>query len=288
MEDMGKRKKINLNSLGILGVILLFFSTVSLRAQETPEQILQHFFELYKTSQEEAITYAYGTNPTLMEKEDSNYDEIIKTLDSLVPQLGKYHGSALIAETKLTTKIKHLSYLLKYEVMPIRLSLTLAKDDVKWKFFGITFDTNELVDEMIKAGLSLDNQITNAPKEVTSLVSDFFETYDRSTRQAVDFGMQGDVGGSLKDQENLNAAKTELEKFRQAVGEVQDYGILNYVEVANSYSYASYLVNFKEDMVRFSFLMYKPNKRWKIETFRFTGDILDQLQEATKIYRLKN
>ena len=49
----------------------------------------------------------------------------------------------------------------------------------------------------------------------------------------------------------------------------------------------SYLVKYDRQPIRFTFQFYKPNKEWRIHSFKYDGNIDDEIEEAAKLYYFK-
>ncbi|MFS4418507.1 hypothetical protein [Maribacter sp. 2307ULW6-5] len=286
MEYRPKTKKLKSICVCILALLGLAFATLPLQAQDTTEDITQRFFELYKTSYEEAVNYAYGTNPTLMERDRSGYDTLMSILNSNVPMMGEYSGYELISEKSLAGRVKNISYLLKYSLVPVRLRFTLAKNDEKWKLFAMTIDANDLEEELQQAGTFFEYDDADTPEGVTMVINKFFEKYKQSIGQAFDFAMRTTAVDDEQVLRSLEAMRTGFEAYNEDLGKFLDHEQLMYVKMADSFSFATYVAYYEQNTIRILFLMYKADENWRIERFRLYDDVQEQLEETVKIYRL--
>ncbi len=48
----------------------------------------------------------------------------------------------------------------------------------------------------------------------------------------------------------------------------------------------TYLIRHDREPLVFNFMFYKPNNEWHIQNFKFGNSIDDELEEASKAYRL--
>lgn len=282
MKYIGKTKKVKTNGLWTLVLLILCFSTFSLRGQDTPEEIAERFLELYKTSHRDAIIYLAETNRELTETKKEQYVAMVNGLDSFVAQVGKYHGHDLITEKNWGTQMKYMGYMLKYELTVVRIGLYFTKTKEKWKVYTVTIDTDELEEAMSVEGKTHRPSDDDAPKELEMVITEFFENYDQSGKQAFNFIAKKETGNGYRELEDFETLRTEFEELRKVTGEVKGFEIVKYVSVAESYSFVSCLVYFQGESAQFDFAMYKPNKKWNINRFKCNIYVIEQLEETVK------
>lgn len=88
-------------------------------AQESMEQQLDKFYELYQKNSSDAVDYLVSNN-TLMEK---NQEEIINLkyqLYEIYKMLGKVYEFEKINESKIGKNITKLTFIMHHELQPIR------------------------------------------------------------------------------------------------------------------------------------------------------------------------
>jgi hypothetical protein len=49
----------------------------------------------------------------------------------------------------------------------------------------------------------------------------------------------------------------------------------------------TYIVKYDREPLRFTFFFYKPKDVWRVSNFSYDENISDELEEAAKVYRLK-
>lgn len=77
--------------------------------------------------------------------------------------------------------------------------------------------------------------------------------------------------------------KTELEN-PDFIGEYFGYEQILMKSLNPSLKLYSYMVKYHRQPIRFNFTFYKPDNIWMIYSFKYDGNIPDELEEAAKIY----
>lgn len=81
---------------------------------------------------------------------------------------------------------------------------------------------------------------------------------------------------SLKEQ-----METLTEDF---IGKFRGYELIVEKKLADSYILRSYLVKYDRQPIRFTFQFYRPDKEWMLFSFKYDGNIDDEIEEAAKLY----
>ncbi|MBL7872643.1 MAG: hypothetical protein JNM78_13590 [Cyclobacteriaceae bacterium] len=138
---------------------------------------------------------------------------------------------------------------------------------------------------MILLFCSLDLVAQNEPQKI---INEFFKLYkDKNSDVALDF-----LFGTNKW---MNDSKDQIEnvKFKinstvvKSMGEYFGYELLTTKTVGEKIIFYTYLVKYDRQPIRFSFLLYNPNGQWRLQNFSFDDAFKDDLQEASKSYRMK-
>ncbi len=109
-------------------------------AQEKPEDITNHFFELFQEKGSDvAFDYAWSTNKWLIADTISTRDTKTKFKKGIA-MLGKYYGFELIDKINLTDSYVLFDYLLKFDRQPLKISIILYKPDLAWQIIDLKFD----------------------------------------------------------------------------------------------------------------------------------------------------
>jgi hypothetical protein len=114
-------------------------------AQETEEDILNRFFELYQTDTNQAIDYLYGTNPWL----DSSNDAMLQLKGQLEQNktlIGGYIDRELLVKSRLGESFTAYVYMVKHERQPIRFYFAFYTPRDQVMTYAFEFD-GKLTDE---------------------------------------------------------------------------------------------------------------------------------------------
>jgi len=93
----------------------------------------------------------------------------------------------------------------------------------------------------------------------------------------------------MKDKKSdIETVKIKLADFISGLGEYYGYEANTEKAAGESYVLKSFLIKYEKQPIRFTFLLYKPNESWQIQSFTYDTNIEDELGEAAKAYRLKS
>ncbi|TRX61013.1 hypothetical protein [Carboxylicivirga sp. M1479] len=142
MKTLSMDRIKSLNRQFIL-LILVVFSFVSCQPEEKDTVMVEHFMEIYSSKgADEALTYFYSTNPHLSDVEAAK-----EAIDSFIPKFGMLRGYELIKTSRINDSYSIHSYILLYELQPVRFSFVLYKPSNEWRFQYFRYDSN-LKEEM--------------------------------------------------------------------------------------------------------------------------------------------
>lgn len=109
-------------------------------AQEKPENITEHFFELFQAkSSDAAFDYAWSTNKWLITDTTSTHEKKIQFKKGIA-LLGQYYGYELIEKVALTDSYVLFNYLLKFDRQPLKITFILYKPNQSWQMIEMKFD----------------------------------------------------------------------------------------------------------------------------------------------------
>ncbi len=120
-------------SLGILTI-----SLTELKAQATPEELMEGFFTIFNEDVNQAVDYLFETNP-LIDGDQEGIKAIKERLELSRKLLGNYHGSEIVSKYYAGNSYAKYIYSLKYERQPVKLVVVLYKPNQKWKVQNINF-----------------------------------------------------------------------------------------------------------------------------------------------------
>lgn len=123
----------------IIFLICAFSSSIS--AQNTPESIVENFFNVYKNNSSDAVDELFQDNKWM----EDQFEELLNLKSQLFENqklLGEFCGYEKIAEQNAGKDYKQLIYLVKYERQPIRFIFELYKPKEKWIVLNFSYDFN--------------------------------------------------------------------------------------------------------------------------------------------------
>lgn len=133
--------------------LIVIFSSFNLKAQESPEIIIQDFFENYESKGAGiAVDELYATNPWTSRIQDA-INNVKTQLERFNEDLvGKYHGYEKLTTKKLGESYVLYSYFIKFDRQFLRLTFQFYKPDKEWRLASFQFDDSfdEEIEEAAK------------------------------------------------------------------------------------------------------------------------------------------
>jgi hypothetical protein len=120
-------------------------------------------------------------------------------------------------------------------------------------------------------------------KEITDK---FFTIYSKDPAKAVDYGFSTNKWLDRK-QDDVANLKNKLKNLVDLCGDYYGYELLSEKTAGQNIKMVSFIVRYDREPIRFTFLFYKPKATWRLNNFSYDEDIDEDLEEATKAYRLK-
>ena len=120
--------------------------------------------------------------------------------------------------------------------------------------------------------------------EEETLTTNFFKTFKTDPIKAYDNLFADNKWISKSD---LETTKIKLKDYFSDLGEFYGYEEITIKKAGESYVLKSFLVKYDRQPVRFTFILYKPVDKWKIQNFSYDSNLSDELDAAAKLDRLK-
>lgn len=132
-------------SLILVLIGMLSFSSKSILAQSSPEEISTKFFSVLKDKGiDKAFDYLYSDKKAIEDNQDvisGNKSSIV----DLTANLGNYNSFEFISKDETGKSYIRFNYMLKYDKSPVKLMLIFYKPNDVWKVFEVI--CNKQVDE---------------------------------------------------------------------------------------------------------------------------------------------
>lgn len=125
----------------IFAFLVIFASltiSTNLKAQSTPEELMEAFFTIFNEDVNLAIDHLFATNP-MIDPSQQGIKSIKERLELSRKLLGNYHGYEIIDVYQAGDSYRKYVYSLKYERQPVKFIVVLYKPDQKWKVQNINF-----------------------------------------------------------------------------------------------------------------------------------------------------
>ena len=125
-------------------ILILAFFTISVSfAQDSPEDMVQNFFDKYKSEgSTPALDYLYDLNDWV----GNSSDDVIALKNQMKnlteDYVGKFYGYEHLLDKNLNDCYVLKSYIVKYGRQPLRFTFQFYKPNDKWIFHGFSYDAN--------------------------------------------------------------------------------------------------------------------------------------------------
>lgn len=124
----------------------------------------------------------------------------------------------------------------------------------------------------------------NEPK---SIIDDFFQLYETGDSDiALDTLFATNSWMVEKSSGDIENVKVQLSSLINLSGKYFGYEQITKKTAGSGLVLYSFLVKYERMPIRFAFMFYRPDKKWMIYNFKFDQNISQELEEATKVYRL--
>lgn len=131
------------------------------------------------------------------------------------------------------------------------------------------------------------NMVLKAQTTTEEITDEFFRKYEKSPMKAVDYAFETNQWMVERNKDGIDNVKTQLTSSLGLVGDYYGYEKITEKSVGDSFKLVSYMVKYDRQPVRFTFVFYKPKDKWQIQNFQYDDNLDDELEEAGKVYRLK-
>ena len=116
----------------------------------------------------------------------------------------------------------------------------------------------------------------------------FFEVYSQGdTDKALDYIFSNNQW--MKEaSEQLDDVKRQVKKAVSQIGKYYGADLLATKSAGPNVMMLTYVVRHDRQPLLFSLMFYKPEKKWQMQNFKFGSAFDEELEEASKSYRLKD
>jgi hypothetical protein len=132
--------------------------------------------------------------------------------------------------------------------------------------------------------LTITSALAQSKSEEENLTTTFFKTFKTDPIKAYDNLFADNKWISKSD---LETTKIKLKDYLADLGEFLGFEEITLKKAGESYILKSFLIKYDRQPVRFTFILYKPVDKWKIQNFSYDNNLSDELDAAAKLDRLK-
>lgn len=127
------------------------------------------------------------------------------------------------------------------------------------------------------------NAVAQVKADEETITTRFFKTYSTDAMKAYEelFGSNEYISKS-----DIESTKIKFNEYISDLGDYKGYEPITIKKIGKSYILKSYLIRYDRMPIRFSFILYKPNDKWKIQNFSYDGNLNEELENAAKIDKL--
>lgn len=128
---------------------------------------------------------------------------------------------------------------------------------------------------------------SSAQEGPQKLIDEFFNLYkNKGTNEAIDYIFS--TNKWMKDsKDQIESVKIKLNGTLKQIGDYNGYNLITIKTLGDHLSLYTFMVRYDRQPLRFSLLFYKPQEQWRLQNFSYDASIPDELEEASKAYRLK-
>ena len=120
------------------------------------------------------------------------------------------------------------------------------------------------------------------PKEI---VDKFFKDYQEKNISVALDNLYSSSKWILRNADAVTNLKSQMEGLNaDYVGEFYGYDLMVEKKVTDNFLHLSYMVKFERQPIRYTFQFYKPKDKWIIYSFKYDGNIANEIEEASKLY----
>lgn len=117
------------------------------------------------------------------------------------------------------------------------------------------------------------------------LTTQFFKTYKVDPIKAY-----SDLFSDTKyiSKSDLETTKIKMKDYLADLGDFLGFELITTKKAGESYVLKSFLIKYDRQPIRFTFILYKPVDKWKIQNFSYDSNFSEELDNAAKLDRLRD
>ena len=139
-----------------------------------------------------------------------------------------------------------------------------------------------ILSTLISAIFTTSSLAQNSPKKYAK---EFFAEYDKNGIESAIDTLYSTNKWMTKNQDAIENLKKQMiqELDTGSIGEYHGQELLLNKKLTDNYRILRYVVRFGRQPIKFTFQFYKPNKEWKIYSFRYSFGLANELEKASTL-----
>ncbi|WP_370086300.1 hypothetical protein [Ekhidna sp.] len=130
-------------------ILLIIFTNCSSTREEQSNPIIDEFFNSFNhQNSDKAIDYLFSTNEWI-KKDDPHVLKLKEDIAKTINALGDYYGYEQVSTETMGNNLTQYEFLLKFDVQPLRFTITLYKPFTEWQVQNFHYDYN-FIEELKK------------------------------------------------------------------------------------------------------------------------------------------
>lgn len=128
--------------------------------------------------------------------------------------------------------------------------------------------------------------ISFGQKSESEITDKFFALFEKDPIGAIDYAFSTNKW-MRNNQDATTNLKNQFKNTLALIGDYQGYELITEKTIGDSYKLKSYMVKYDRQPLRLTFMLYKPKDIWQVQNFKYDDGLKDELEEAAKIYFLR-
>ena len=119
---------------------VFLFAVLGVSAQESPEKIIENFFQDYQQGDPGTAQDNLYQHMPWSDRIRDELDKMRSQFTGLQSLVGKYYGNDFVVKKELAGSFSVYSYLARFERQPVRFTFKFYKPQDKWFLYGFSYD----------------------------------------------------------------------------------------------------------------------------------------------------
>ncbi len=124
-------------------------------------------------------------------------------------------------------------------------------------------------------------QNINAQSSEKEIVTEFFRQFNDEPMKAIDYAFSTNKWME-RNVDGVESLKTKFKDILPLIGDYYGYELITEKSIGENLKLLSYLLKYDRQPLRFTFVLYRPNKVWQLQNLNWDVNLDDELEESAK------